>query len=261
MNELIKITETDGVRLINARDLHESLQVGKFFANWIKDRIEKYGFVEGEDFFKKENLSLPNSASSKGKDFLPNLAKNPIEAEKQQNLGSKKDSYFFPNLGKNRGRGRPEIEYFLTLDTAKELAMVENNEAGKEIRRYLIAVEKKYREIAVSGENKLIEMNTKLDLITKELLELKKGQLQVSGQPEITDPETAMLCFGGKFLEVTGKESDVVEAWTLYKVFKRMFKVEMDSHTFMNEMPYVFTDIYLDTRRKYKPLFRGCLLK
>lgn len=236
MNELIKITETDGVRLINARDLHESLQAGRDFSTWIKDRIEKYGFVEGEDFFKHDESCSPN-------------------------LGSKKDSYFSPNLGKNRGRGRPEIEYFLTLDTAKELAMVENNEAGKEIRRYLIAVEKKYREIAVSGENRLIEMNTKLDLITKELLELKKGQLQVSGPPEITDPETAMLCFGGKFLEVTGKEGDVVEAWTLYKVFKRMFKVEMDSHTFMNEMPYVFTDIYLDTRRKYKPLFRGCLLK
>ncbi|UTC65750.1 Bro-N domain-containing protein [Treponema sp. OMZ 788] len=103
--------------------------------------------------------------------------------------------------------------------------------------------------------------NDRLERMEKALEDIKKGQLQISAQPEITDPETAMLCFGGKFLEVTGKESDIVEAWTLYKVFKRMYKVKMDSHTFMNEMPYVFTDIYLDTRRKYKPLFRGCLLK
>ena len=29
-------------------------------------------------------------------------------------------------------------EYFLTLDMAKELAMVENNDKGKEARRYFI---------------------------------------------------------------------------------------------------------------------------
>ena len=36
--------------LVNARELHQRLHVGKFFANWIKDRIDQYGFVEGEDF-------------------------------------------------------------------------------------------------------------------------------------------------------------------------------------------------------------------
>ena len=241
MNELIKITEKDGDQLINARDLHESLQVGRDFSTWVKDRIEKYGFVEGEDFFVYGDFCSPNLRSKKARRFSPNLGKTSYE----QNLG-----------------GRPSIEYFLTLDMAKELAMVENNEAGREIRRYLIKVEKKFREIAISGKSPMhTELKNELSEIRKALTDIKKGQLQISAQPEITDPKTAMLYFGGKFLEITGKDGNYVEVQTLFKIFKGMFKVEIDSHKFMYELPLAFPEIRLDTRRKYKALFRGCMIK
>ena len=35
---------------VNARDLHAFLKVGKVFAAWIKERVEEYGFIEGQDF-------------------------------------------------------------------------------------------------------------------------------------------------------------------------------------------------------------------
>ena len=44
-------------------------------------------------------------------------------------------------------------EYYLTIDTAKELCMVENNETGRNIRRYFIEVEKRYRNIINAGNN------------------------------------------------------------------------------------------------------------
>ena len=42
--------------------------------------------------------------------------------------------------------GQVAIEYFITLDMAKELSMVERNEQGKEARRYFIECEKKLKE-------------------------------------------------------------------------------------------------------------------
>ena len=39
------------------------------------------------------------------------------------------------------------IEYILTMDAAKEMAMLERNAKGKMIRRYFIEAEKRYREL------------------------------------------------------------------------------------------------------------------
>lgn len=50
MEEIIKITEKDGKRAVNARELHQFLESKQDFSNWIKSRIEKYGFVENQDY-------------------------------------------------------------------------------------------------------------------------------------------------------------------------------------------------------------------
>lgn len=49
-----------------------------------------------------------------------------------------------PKNPKNKG-GRPTKEYFLTLDMAKELSMVERNEKGKQARKYFIECEKRLK--------------------------------------------------------------------------------------------------------------------
>jgi len=55
------------------------------------------------------------------------------------------DFIVFTENGENLGR--PKTEYILTLDTAKEIAMVQNNEKGSQARKYFIAVEKKFKEL------------------------------------------------------------------------------------------------------------------
>lgn len=55
------------------------------------------------------------------------------------------DFIIFSNSGKNTV-GRHRKDYHLTLDTAKELAMVERNDKGRQIRRYFIECEKQLRQ-------------------------------------------------------------------------------------------------------------------
>ncbi len=240
MNELINITEKDGEHLLNARDLHNALDVGRDFSSWIKGRIEKYEFVENKDYFCSPNLGSKNCESE---NFC------------SPDLASKK--------GENRG-GHNKIEYFLTLTMAKELAMVEDNEKGRAVRRYLISVEDKFKEMVVSGSLPVsAELNDRLTRIESMLEELKAGQKQISTSniQDITEPKSAMLHFGAKHLLVTGKDSDFVEVDVLFKFFRSIYTVDVDSRKFMYEFPLLFVDVRLDTSRKNKALFRGCMLK
>jgi phage anti-repressor protein len=40
------------VDTVNARELHNFLESKQDFSTWIKSRIEKYGFDEGQDFIR-----------------------------------------------------------------------------------------------------------------------------------------------------------------------------------------------------------------
>lgn len=46
-------------------------------------------------------------------------------------------------------RGQNAYDFVLKIDCAKELSMVENNEKGKQIRRYFIECEKKLKQVAL----------------------------------------------------------------------------------------------------------------
>ena len=58
--------------------------------------------------------------------------------------------YFITKMSKTKKLGRPTIDYLITLDMAKELAMLENNEIGKKARKYFIAVEKDYMKRTIN---------------------------------------------------------------------------------------------------------------
>ena len=61
MNDIIRITERDGQQAVSARELHSFLDSKQEFSNWIKNRIEKYGLVENQDFEVFDNfIKNPN---------------------------------------------------------------------------------------------------------------------------------------------------------------------------------------------------------
>ncbi|EDG1893217.1 antA/AntB antirepressor family protein [Campylobacter coli] len=52
-------------------------------------------------------------------------------------------------------KGRPRKEYYVTLDMAKELCMVENNEKGRQARCYFIECEKRLKNLEQEKMQKL----------------------------------------------------------------------------------------------------------
>ncbi|MEE3723997.1 phage antirepressor KilAC domain-containing protein [Riemerella anatipestifer] len=131
MKALIKITEQNGQQAVSARELHSFLESKQDFSTWIKNRIEKYGFIEEQDF----------------------------------------------TLHKFVERGTWKHEYVLSIDTAKELAMVEGNEKGKQARRYFIECEKKLRTGAYALPQTFAEA-LKLAAQQAERLELQQAELK-----------------------------------------------------------------------------------
>lgn len=88
----------------------------------------------------------------------------------------------FDTFTKNLVKGRPMAEYIIKLDTAKEMAMLERNEKGKQVRRYFIQIEKRYKEqkksLTVSEQIKIIaqgniQLEQKIDDVKQELEDFK----------------------------------------------------------------------------------------
>lgn len=103
MNELLKIDTSDAERItVSARDLYEFLEATERFNSWF-DRMKQYGLTEGEDF-------------------------NPLKSLRVQTEG-------------NREVQREVDDYQLTIDTAKQIAMLQRNEKGTQARKYFIQVE------------------------------------------------------------------------------------------------------------------------
>ena len=127
MTNIIKITKNEignaELNSVNARDIHNYLQVKTRFNDWINRAITKYDFKENIDFYS----------------FL------------------------------SKTSGRPEKEYIVTMDMAKELAMLENNPKGRETRKYFIACEKELQKTDLSLNTTILIELSKLNQEIKDL--------------------------------------------------------------------------------------------
>ena len=154
MNELIniKVIQKDfngeKKRFVNARELYRWLGVGRDFSNWIKDRIEKYEFVEDLDYF----IAIAKFG----------------DGQKSNKTGKIIDAKTGKVLSK---------DYILSVDMAKELAMVENSEIGKQVRKYFIRVEgdfKKVMRIATTDPKIINQLTTQFFETREETKDYRK---------------------------------------------------------------------------------------
>ena len=90
---------------VNARDLHKQLDSGRQFTDWIENRIKSYQLIKDVDYFTISR-KYEIDGFTESKDIL---------------------------------------DYILTLDCAKQLAMVERTNIGVLARRYFIIIEKAFK--------------------------------------------------------------------------------------------------------------------
>lgn len=124
--------------IVSGRTLHRELGVGTEYAKWMT-RMTEYGFVEGQDF-------------------------NSVKIDEVRQEG-------------NRHVKREITDHALKLDMAKEIAMIQRTEKGKEVRQYFIQVERDYNSPEKIMARALLMANNKVLTLETQVEELKPKAL------------------------------------------------------------------------------------
>lgn len=131
MNNLIKINDNG---LTSARNLHEFLEIKRYFTQWIEPYIKDnndYDFIENIDFTRV-------------------------------------------NADVNPTNGLPTIDYVITIEMAKELSMLSKSAKGKEARKYFISIEKAWNSPEMIIKRALEIANKKVETLQIENAEKTK---------------------------------------------------------------------------------------
>jgi phage anti-repressor protein len=112
MKDLIRIDFNNNLKVnsVDARELYKVLEVKTRFNDWIKARLDDTMAESNVDFFITEKKAMKNT-----------------EQLSSENVGG---------IAKNKA-----VNYKLSLNLAKEIAMLERNEVGKKVRKYFIQCE------------------------------------------------------------------------------------------------------------------------
>jgi len=209
--ELFKVNMDSEQITLSARDLHEFLEVGTLFKDWVV-RMFEYGFEEGLDF-------------------------NPLKIERVQIEG-------------NREVTRELTDYQLTIDMAKEIAMLQRNEKGKQARQYFIELEKQWNSPESIMQRALTIANKRLDEYKQKVIEMKP---KADFFDSVACSKTAISMNDvAKVLEIKGLGRN-----NLFKILREK-KILMDNNTPYQE--YVDRGYFRVIESKYtKPSGETCI--
>lgn len=153
-NEIIKIEDHDGQQLVNARDLHEFLNVQSKFADWIKNRINKFDFIENQDY-----ISVSKNLENGGKSIDYALT---IDMAKEL------------SMVENSDKGREARKYFIMVEKKfKENQVSLNNIGRKELAKMIIEAEEEIeqqRKQLEEKDKKIEKMQMRSDLVERAIL-------------------------------------------------------------------------------------------
>jgi phage anti-repressor protein len=152
--ELIKISNENGKKTVNAIDLHSFLGSGQKFSDWIKNRVEQYSFIEGQDF----TINLGKSTGGRPtQDYHLSL-----DMAKELSMVERNE------------KGKQARQYFIECEKkANTLPAISGDVLTASLQAML-----SLRQTQVAHEMKLQQIEQKMEsiVLATDKTELKKGQ-------------------------------------------------------------------------------------
>ncbi|ENY6784070.1 antA/AntB antirepressor family protein [Providencia rettgeri] len=170
------------INCVSANSLHEALGIDTRLTDWIKRRINEYGFTQGVDYLIVETLSDSKLSSAKSRQQIKH-------------------------------------EYLITFNMAKELGMVERTEQGRLIRQYFIKCEEALHSVAPTITKQLRQqLKSRLKVasyfkpmcIALDLARMEQGKNTLPRHYTIESNMLNRIVFGGLTAKAWAKQNGII---------------------------------------------------
>nr|DAJ58100.1 MAG TPA: hypothetical protein [Caudoviricetes sp.] len=139
--------------------------------------------------------------------------------------------------------GQTKKDYIVKLDTAKEMAMLERNEKGKQVRRYFIQIEKKYKE----KQHQLADLSDLSVELQAIIMHDKKIQ-QVENKVESIKQDLQDFKMD---MPILGIEMDKITSAVNKKVIKCLGGKKSNAYNDRSLRSKVYSDVYRELKRQF----------